>query len=141
MSDGSVYGAEWRVADILATPDVPFVMHGCTVTVPVERKFGHIDTVKAYVQHVCEAEGATVPNVVVNNKMKKRATYCLGTITMPNFNERWAWRESVVLHEIAHHLTAGHGHDKVFQKALAQLLDKYIGPEIAWAYSVLANGG
>lgn len=137
-ASGKTYGAEWRLAKILDTPDVPFTMHGCTVTVPVERKFGHIDTVRAYVNHVCTKEGRTPPKVVVNNRLKTKATYCLGTITMPSFDAPWAWRESVVLHEIAHHLCPSVGHGPHFQKTLARLLDKYIGPEVGWVYQTLA---
>jgi putative metallohydrolase (TIGR04338 family) len=139
MTDAKIYDAEWKLSKILETPDVPFTIHGCTVTIPVERKFGHIDTVRAYVKHVCNKEGRSAPYVVVNNRLKKKATYCLGTITMPNFSATWAWRESVVLHEIAHHLSPGTGHGPHFQKTLVRLLDTYIGAEVGWVYSILAT--
>lgn len=133
-----VYDAEWRVCNILDTPDIPFQMHGTTVTIPVERKFGSLETVKAYVDKVCIDHNRVTPKVVVNNRLKKKATYCMGIITMPNFEERWAWREAVVLHEIAHHLSSTNGHDKEFRDIFAQLLDKYIGPEVGWVYQTLA---
>lgn len=138
MSDGKTYGAEWRLCKILDTPDVPLVIHGTTVTVPVERKFGHIDTVRAYVDYVSTIAGCMTPKVVMNNRLKSKATYCIGTITMPNFDSaRWAWREAVVLHEVAHHLAKVGGHGPVFQKNFTQLLDTHIGPEVGWVYSVL----
>ncbi len=143
MSDAATYGPEWRIRQVLETPDVPFKMHGVTITVPHERKFGHIDTVRKYVEHVCTSEGFSVPAVVESKKLKNRAYYePLGVrITMPNFDKaRWAWREIVVLHEIAHHMQPFQGHSDPFQKTFADLLGKYIGSEIGWAYSVLRYG-
>lgn len=139
MAGGKTYGAEWRLQKILDTPDIAFEMHGTTVTVPVERKFGSVEVIRAYVQHVCKKEGRTAPYVVVNNRMKAKATYSLGQINMPNFESaRWAWREVVVLHEIAHHLAPHGGHGPIFQKTFTHLLDKYIGAEVGWIYSILA---
>lgn len=135
-----IYGPEWRVCNVLDTPEIPFEMFGTTVTVPVERKFGHLDTVKAYVNHVCMNENHTVPNVVINKRLKVHATYNWGTISMPLPEKgRWAWREAVVLHEIAHHFAPTNDHGKDFQKIFAKLLDKYIGPEIGWVYQILAT--
>jgi putative metallohydrolase (TIGR04338 family) len=136
---GKVYDAEWRVCNILDTPDIPFQMHGTTVTIPVERKFGSVETVQAYVDHVCKEEGRSAPKVVVSHRMTRRAVYFLGEITLPNFDKaRWAWREAVVLHETAHHLSSESGHGKEFREIFARLLDKYIGPEVGWVYQTLA---
>ena len=141
MASGKVYGAEWRIQEILTTPEVPFELHGCMLTVPVERKFGSVGAVHTYVDYVCRQQRTTTPDVVVNPRMFKQAHYRWGLITMPNFEQaRWAWRECVVLHEIAHHLSTG-GHGPEFQKEFKNLLDTYIGPEVGWAYSVLNSGG
>lgn len=63
-----------------------------------------------------------------------RAEYGLGVLSIPSFEfgGSWALRESVVLHEIAHHLAApGAGHGAAFRATFIRLLED-IGKPV-WA--------
>jgi putative metallohydrolase (TIGR04338 family) len=48
-----------------------------------------------------------------------------------NRGQRWAMREIVILHEIAHHLTKGDGHGALFAGTLLDLVGERIAPEVA----------
>jgi putative metallohydrolase (TIGR04338 family) len=53
------------------------------------------------------------------------------TIAVPphRVGGRWAMRELVVLHELAHHLAGEAGHGPVFVARLVHLVEELIGPE------------
>ncbi len=54
---------------------------------------------------------------------------------------RWALRELVVLHELAHHLdgTTGPAHGRGFVLTLIELVGLVLGPEAAFVYRVVLS--
>ena len=121
------------------------VLKGVTLTLPVERKFGAVETIQQYADHVLEQVADVYPagpvRIRVGQKnLRARAYYTweTATIALPRAETTdWAWRELVVLHEIAHHLTPKHGHDSIFAGAFVHLLTNIIGPEAGWMATVL----
>lgn len=123
---------------------------GSNVTLPVERRFASIDSVQRYVDSVLALEWvrarwrrAAVPVHVRARSGNTAAHYesdC-ATIALPahRANEAWAFRELVVLHELAHHLDpqdpddpteAAHG--AAFVDRFLTLVGEIIGPEAAF---------
>jgi putative metallohydrolase (TIGR04338 family) len=145
-----VYAGENQVARLLdRAADFPIVeVAGSRITVPPERHFGDLPGVQRYVDAVLALDWvvrrwpgpAAVPVTVRERRGATKAHYAFdpaagrGTIAVPvrGFDSRWALRELVVLHEIAHHLTSpdvGHGPD--FTACLLALADGVMGAEIA----------
>lgn len=150
MSKKRVYAAEFNLRSMFdhAGEHRNAIVSGVTLTLPDERKFGALETVQCYVDWVLDYVSDTYPStpctvVEGHGNLRKHAYHCGSQITLPQRDRTaWAWREIVVLHEIAHHLTPGHEHDAVFAGCLAFLLSEVIGPEAGWAYTVLlANEG
>lgn len=150
MSTTAAYRAEWNLGSILknSTEDSrTATVGGATLVVPNEYKFGHIDTIRDYVNRVIDRVnadlGTTFTHVTVTegrSNLCKKAYYRAGQITIPQKGKgEWAWRQTVVLHEVAHHLTPGHGHDSVFTGMLAYLFDEFIGAEAGFMYRVLLS--
>lgn len=57
-----------------------------------------------------------------------RAFYAAGTLHLPataSGDQRgsWAWTDLTVVHEYAHHLASGRGHDEVFTHFVLRILD------------------
>ena len=137
----AVYSAEdqWAAAvDRGGTMD----FHGSTITLPVQRRFGGLVELGEYVGEVCDRHGMTTP-MVRHRRGGSRAHYeQAGVIAIPT-DEPWAMRESVVLHELAHHRVAlrqpglGEGtppeldHGPAFTAAMLDLVDAELGPEAA----------
>lgn len=65
--------------------------------------------------------------VMVSSTMQTRkAYYCEGTIHLPADGltaGKWAWTDLTVVHEVAHHLAPGHGHDLVFTHYVLRILE------------------
>jgi len=61
------------------------------------------------------------------------ATYSPGRIHIPATDPRgrWALTRSVVLHEVAHHLTGVPGHGRAFRRTLVALYERHLGPGAA----------
>lgn len=122
---------------------------GTTITVPAEAKFGSVDSVQRYVDQVLGAESvarafarAAVPISVRDRKSAQAAHYSAATaeIAVPASSEnRWAMRELVILHEVAHHLdsSGGPSHGPAFAQTLITLVGLVLGPETALVYRVL----
>lgn len=107
--------------------------YGSMLTVPQEAKFGDIDSVQRYVNTVCEYLGIKDPPAVRRRRGDAKAhyEYDTRTIAVPEHmgsRNSWAMRESLVLHELAHHLTHG-GHGSDFCSAMVWLVRRCIGPE------------
>ena len=93
---------------------------GSRFDVPLQRRFGDLASVRRYVEAVLALPGVVgsfpdAPPVAVRERAgQTKAHYepATGTIAVP-LRSVWAARESVILHEIAHHLafTAGLGPD------------------------------
>lgn len=143
-----VYDAENEWTRLLnAARDLDCIeVYGSRLAVPIERRFGSLDTVREYVQRilrlpeVIEVYGHREVEVVLGRKDLRKRAYARGAvITLPQDHRegRWAWRESVVLHELAHTLTSGDRHGPRFAAALLHLFDLVISPEAAWLLRVL----
>ncbi|WP_407440882.1 TIGR04338 family metallohydrolase [Rhodococcus sp. (in: high G+C Gram-positive bacteria)] len=123
---------------------------GSSVTLPVERRFASLDSVQRYVDAVLALgwvrdrwPRAAVPVHVRARSGNTAAHYesdC-ATIALPEHhaNRAWAFRELVVLHELAHHLDpqdpddpteAAHGVG--FVDRFLTLVGEIIGPEAAF---------
>lgn len=150
MSTTAAYRAEWSLDFLLSNATEESrtaTIGGATVVIPNEYKFGHIDTIRDYVNRVIDRVNADLGtnhgHVTVTEGRKtlcKKAYYINGNITVPQRDKgEWAWRQTVVLHEVAHHLTPWHGHDSVFTGMLAYLFDEFIGPEAGFMYRVLLS--
>ena len=108
---------------------------GSTITAPVQVRFGNVNDVRDYVDRVCRARG--IPAIQVRHRRGgTRAHYEVradgGVIAVPT-DRPWAMRESVVLHEIAHHVaitvhSSAH-HDREFTSSMLALVQEFLGHE------------
>lgn len=135
----AVYAAEDQWTAILdrgGTVD----FFGSVLTIVPQRRFGDLDAVRTYVEHVCTGNGLAVPEVRAH-RGHSRAHYssATATISIPwNLSGRstgWAARESVVLHEIAHHWAFQSAttllHDTHYVGAMIRLVASTLGEEAA----------
>ena len=122
---------------------------GSEVLLPAERRFGDLDAVRGYLTRVLglpEVVGAfgRVPPPVLRLRRGSRAAHweAPGTIAVPvpPHGEPWALRESVVLHELAHHVGHAAGvadrHAAPYPAVLLALVAAVLGPEAAFALRV-----
>jgi putative metallohydrolase (TIGR04338 family) len=124
--------------------DFPVVAaFGSRVVVPEDRKFGDLDSVQRYVDAVLALawvrraypQRAALPVTVRARAGARKTEYerATTTIAVPphRVGGRWAMRELVILHEIAHHLVtdpdAGHG--PAFAATLLELVEEIVGFE------------
>jgi putative metallohydrolase (TIGR04338 family) len=123
-------------------------IHGSTVVVPVERKFGDLPSVQRYVDRVLSLNWvrgtypAAGPVRVRERKGHTSAHYSGGEIAVPvphhASRRNWAMREMVILHELAHHLAGtGCGHDARFADALVSLVTGVMGDEAGFLLRAL----
>ena len=126
--------AEYPVVDVA----------GSRVTLPVERKFGSIESVQQYVDGLLALswvaatwDRAQVPVRVRERSGEGQAHYQrVGSImAVPGHRagSGWALRELVILHELAHHLAPDieSAHGGTFVDRLLTLIDGIVGPEAA----------
>lgn len=143
-----VYEAERLVRTMFdrAAAGSPVVqIAGSTLTLPVERRFASLDSVREYLTAVlglnwvrAEWPRATDPVRVRERAGAARAHYerAGAVIALPTHrgNAAWALRELVLLHELAHHLAPSDdeaAHGPAFVGRLLSLVDGVIGPEAA----------
>lgn len=144
-----VYDAEKLVRGMFdradASPGRQVTLHGSTITLPVERRFASIASVEDYLRQVLalDAVRGAFDRAGAPIRVRPRAgsaaahyEYPTATIAVPtDRGGRWALRELVILHELAHHLDApdsvlpAHGID--FVHRYLELVDIVIGPEAA----------
>ncbi len=109
----------------------PVDFFGSRIQAPVQLRFEQLADIQTYVEHVCASYGIATP-LVRHRKGGRRAHYESGVIAIPS-NEPWAMRESVVLHEIAHHVcvvTSNNlNHDEGFTGAMLALVHQQLGSE------------
>lgn len=118
-------------------PTVDF--YGSTLVLPMERKFGDLDGVQRYVEAILDLNWvkatwptrAKYPVRVRPRRGARFAHYQLGTIAVPphKIGGKWAMREFVILHELAHHLAIGDQHGPLFVSVFQRLVSEIIGPE------------
>ncbi|AQA03526.1 hypothetical protein BVC93_15150 [Mycobacterium sp. MS1601] len=112
---------------------------GTSLTLPPEARFSSVDDVQRYVDRVLglpsrltvrARRGATAAHYENRNGT--------GVIAVPEVSTRWALRELVVLHEIAHHLCpCDPPHGPEFATAMADLAATVMGPEAGYVLRVL----
>lgn len=152
-----VYEAEQRVCDQLdfaARGATAVTVHGSTITVLGDVRFGSLPAARRWLDHVraqpwfrCRWPGAAaVPLALRARRGQRRAHYEAdrhgGTIAVPVPANAtgWAMREMVLLHELAHHATdcdrepatAGDvpaAHDRAFTGVMLELVECTLGAE------------
>lgn len=155
-AQAQAYSAEFAIRSVLdnvAASEEPIVITvaGSSLVIPLERKFGRIEDIQAYVDLCCHMIKATPPRVR-SRKSIKHAHYQSGEIAIPTNETQaagksgWAMREIVVLHELAHHLTPNcrddGGHGSAFVATFLDLIKRFMGHE-TWllAFSTFHSAG
>ncbi len=117
---------------------------GSRVTVPDDRKFGDIDSVQRYADAVLALDWVqrrAPVRAAIRVRVRARAgatkaeyEFATHTIAVPphRVGGRWAMRELVVLHELAHHLAPDAGHGPEFAGCLLELVEELVGVEAAF---------
>lgn len=146
----TLYAAERMAHLVFEAPGTSAQIGGVTVTVPPEARFASVDSVADHVERVLarptireQFPRAAEPVVVRARRGPTSAHYEAGppaVIAVPqDADGRWALRELVVLHELAHHLddSGGAAHGPGFAATLIDLVADVIGPEAGLIYRVL----
>lgn len=116
-----------------------YTIEGITLTLPPEGKFSSVEDVQRYVNRVTAMpsvveEFGVFPVKVRPRKGQKVAHYNSfpPTIAVPENGTRWALRELVVLHELAHHYDRSHSgsHGPGFVDTMITLVSLVMGPEM-----------
>lgn len=132
------YTAEYTVRNVLDNPGT-INMFGMVINVPEERRFSNVDDVQRYVDAVMVHIGRDEKLTVRARKGQNFAHYSRDNkeIAVPE-KERWALRELVVLHEVAHHLTSENvaSHGPEFRGNLCKLLGEVLGHEAQFLLQV-----
>lgn len=88
---------------------------GSRIDVPLQRRFADLASVQAYVDRVLSEPiirslyATAGPITVQASRGRTRALYLPESQTIQLPTDLWAGRESVVLHEVAHHLACSSG--------------------------------
>lgn len=145
------YESEWRLQSVLSGEARTVEIAGSKLTVPDERKFADLENVQKYVNTVLR-----LPNVrrrwpkvtrdvaVRGVKFRAKATYdpSKKEILIPTHDlyagTGWAMRESVLIHEIAHHLEQD-SHGPRWRGAFCFLLEDCIAPEAGFMLRVFMD--
>jgi len=139
-----IYAAEEQLQALLVETGRSVVVAGVRVDLPGERRFGDLDEVREYYRAVLTDPavrdrwpGVEMP-VVRARRGSRAAHWQAGVIALPetHIGGQWALREVVALHELAHHLTPGHGHDDVFVAAFMELIEILLGPQTRFCLQV-----
>lgn len=116
------------------------VVGGSSITLPSELRFGSLEDAQRYADH--HASG--LPPVVLRERKGHAAAHYAPpddvALPLPPYGEPWALRESVLLHELAHHVafhthgTADHGPS--YTACMLELVARAMGEEAAFALRV-----
>ncbi|MGU3293357.1 TIGR04338 family metallohydrolase [Williamsia sp. M5A3_1d] len=146
----ALYAAEAMVLSLFESAHPTVELAGTSITLPPEGRFGSVESVRTYVDRVLarpsvrERFPAAIDAVAVRARRGHRSAHYemspAPVIAVPESAEgRWALRELVVLHEVAHHLTdrgaAPHGPE--FVTTLVDLVTDVLGPEAGFVYRVI----
>ena len=132
-----VYEAEQTLATMIDRRlDFPVVSaFGSRVTLPDDRKFGDLDSVQRYLDAVLALDWVASPRPV---RVRARAgatkaeyEFATSMIAVPphRVGGRWAMRELVILHELAHHLSQAADHGPAFTTSFLELVTELVGAE------------
>jgi putative metallohydrolase (TIGR04338 family) len=111
------------------------------VTLPPEAKFASIESIQRHCDDVCDM--LKVSRVHVRARRGDRMAHYErpgAVIAVPNGRHRWALRELVVLHELAHHLTPSFGvasHGPEFVANFIDLIGRVMGLHAQLAARIL----
>lgn len=127
----AVYTAEQQFRSLLQTPGTLIEIAGSTFVIPDEKKFGRVEDIQRYVDAVLAHVGHEEPVKVRDRKGHTKATYNYGRRTIAIPDNIWALRETVVLHELAHHIAGldETGHGAEFRSIFTDLVERVMGPE------------
>ncbi|MEZ5184733.1 MAG: TIGR04338 family metallohydrolase [Candidatus Nanopelagicales bacterium] len=137
---GRVYAAENTLMFMLDHGGTAQFL-GSSLTLPVERRFGDVESVRRYLAEVRARDWGhpDVPQPQVRvRKGHSKAHWADGTIALPDGigHKGWAMREVVVLHEYSHHVAwhrhAASDHGTAFQEVYLDLLEHAVSPEAAF---------
>ena len=122
---------------------------GSRVLLPAERRFGSVEAASSYAARalglpaVVDAVGEVHPPVLRTRRGSRAAHWeAPGTVALPVpvHGEPWALRETVLLHELAHHVggTTGRtsGHTAPFPALVLLLTEAALGAEAAFVLRV-----
>jgi len=124
------------------------VVAGSRVLLPAERRFGTLAAAEGYcaavlaLPDVAAVAALPAPRLRVRRGARRAHWEAPGTIALPvpPHGEPWALRETVLLHELAHHVgeLAGRsrGHGAPFPAVLLLLVQAVLGEEAAFALRV-----
>ncbi|OBG95730.1 hypothetical protein A5698_15055 [Mycobacterium sp. E136] len=121
---------------------------GTSLTLPPEARFASVESVQRYVDDVLALPAVRQrwPRAAPLGVRPRRGTSAAhyevdeagAVIAVPETRTRWALRELVVLHEIAHHLCeVAPPHGPQFVAAFCELTDLVMGPEVAHVLRVV----
>lgn len=138
-----VYAAEdlWRAQLDAARAGAREVdVAGSRVVLPMELLFGDLAAVRAWLARL-EADPAyphVAPLTVRARRGAGRAVYAVpGTVALPDTGTAWALRETVVLHEVAHHVAGPPlTHGPHFTAAVLRLAALALGAEASFVLGV-----
>jgi putative metallohydrolase (TIGR04338 family) len=116
------------------------VVAGSALTLPAELRFGTLEDAQAYADHHLSG----LPPVVLRRRKGQAAAHYVEpgeiALPLPRYGEPWALRETVLLHELAHHValhrhgTADHGPS--YTACMLELVAQVLGEEAAFALRV-----
>ena len=122
---------------------------GSSLLLPAERRLGSLAAASDYVTRVLALAGVVevvgklpVPRLRTRRGVGRAHWEAPGIIALPvpQHGEPWALRETVLLHELAHHIgqTSGraHGHHAPFPALVLLLAEAVLGAEAAFALRV-----
>ena len=138
-----VYAAEdaWALRLDAARRGAPRAqIAGSSVLLPTELLFGTLDAAQDYADRTVPS----YPKVLLRTRKGQGKAHweAPGVIALPvpQHGQPWALRESVLLHELAHHVAFhSHGaadHGPAFRACMLELVGQALGPEAALALRV-----
>jgi len=137
-----VYAAEdvWRAQlDAARAGARELLVAGSRVVLPLELHFGDLDAVRAWVARLEASPGWSAPPLAVRARRgATRAHYePPGVVALPGPGAPWALRESVVVHEVAHHVAGPPlTHGPHFTAAAVRVAGLAMGAEAAFVLGV-----
>ncbi len=150
------YEAESTVHNLFAAPGPTVEIAGTHLTLPPEARFGSVESARGYVETVLARESlrSRYPRAAIEVRVRLRRGHrsahyespmsdgVAPVIALPEMADgRWALRELVVLHELAHHLVdpgvVAHGPE--FASTLVDLVTDVLGPEAGFVYRVILS--
>lgn len=144
---GRVYHAENILREIVDNSrDNPlYKIEGITLTIPPEGKFSTAEDVQRYVNRVTSMPSVLAifgeAKIAVRSRKGQRIAHyepINQTIAVPEHDSRWALREIVILHELAHHYSRSvPAHGPEFVDTMITLLSLVIGPEMGLLARIL----